>query len=80
MSNWGILTLMPRSVSRVLPLDSRQDVFARRRVSVFLLYMADQRIRELVSVVAREGLLATRAAQCEASHAYQSRPATKIGR
>ena len=49
-------------------------MFARRRVSVRLVHMVDQRIRELVRVVGREGLLATRAAEREACYACQSRP------
>ena len=51
-----------------MPLDPGQDVVPRRRVPVGIDHMAHQGVRELVGVVAREGLLAPRAPQCQGGH------------
>ena len=51
-----------------MALDSRQDMFTRRRMPMLRLQMGEQRVREVVGVVTRERLLAARAAQSESVH------------
>lgn len=53
---------MLQSGGRVVALDSRQDMFTWRRVPMLGLQMGEQCVRKMVGVVAREGLLAARAA------------------
>jgi hypothetical protein len=57
-----------QSGGRVVALDSRQDMFTRRRMPMLRLQMGEQRVREVVGVVTRERLLAARAAQSESVH------------
>lgn len=71
---------MLQSGGRVVALDSRQDMFTWRRVPMLGLQMGEQCVRKMVGVVAREGLLAARAAQRESVHGHQSRRHSVSGR